>query len=228
MTTSLIVNTCCLGPKARETSNSQGRLKHSQREYALRTWILPDYVRDRHVDELIVAGEFEPPPTDEFRYVHSPSTHFTCVDALAQRQAGFDVSSGDVVIVQHDDHWLDPASRLQFSDGWPSHFAAYDVVVPARWTRLRILSGERLNNGEAWKPLRGFEGVAQEPQTPYVSGHCAVFRRQVLVDVPWGRVPKVHTWDEKFTEQLLAAGVRILWTDSLRVYDVEFGSRPWE
>lgn len=226
MSLTIVLNTCALGPKARETSNSQGRLKHAQREYALRTWILPAYIANPFVKELIVVGEWEPPQHDEYSYVHVPSTYLTCVDALAQRQAGFEASTGEVLVFQHDDHILDSASILQFNCGWPPHFSSAEVLVPSRWTRLRFPLGERLNNGEPQLIIDKHAGQIGESEE-YVSGHCAVYQRDAIVAASWRDVPKRHTWDQEHTRQLVAAGVRIRWEPVLRCEDVEMGSTPW-
>lgn len=191
---SVIVNTACLGDPT--TRNSQQIGLHATRAYALKHWIIPSYLADPHISELIVVGEFE--AGDGYRYIWMPSIHKSCVDALSQRQAGFDAASGDWLVFQHDDHTLAP--------GWQNGLdVRADVLNPTRWR-----AGARLNNGEAdFNPA------------PYISGHCAVYKRRVLETCPWGSVPPQHTWDQAHTAQIRTADFSISWTDAMRVRDVE-------
>ena len=190
---------------------SSGRQPHVQRAYALRNFILPAALADPTFDEVIVVGEWE--PGNGYIYIEVPSVHFSCVDALAQRQAGFERSTGGWVVFQHDDHLLESGERGPVGDAIhvPNSNRA-DVIVPARYTRLRNVNGERLNNGE---------------RKAYVSGHCAIYRREVLERCPWGAVDEVFHWDVVHTSQINMAGYKIEWSDALRCYDCEAGGRPW-
>ena len=222
---SLVINTSAGGPKAAETLSS-GRQSHMQRSFALRNFILPAALADPTFSEVIVVGEWE--PGDDYIYIEVPSEHFSCVDALAQRQAGFERSTGDWIVFQHDDHsmnnyvWDVTHSLLQWI-----HLTEADVLVPARYTRLRNVNGERLFNGA---PITG-PGDASSAVNPfskgYISGHCAIYRREVLEKCPWGDVEKVHTWDIEHTAQIRDAGFMIERSSALKVWDVEAGSRPW-
>jgi hypothetical protein len=175
------------------------------RAYALRNFLIPRYVDEPAIDELIVAGEWE--EGEGYTYVPCPSTYFNCRDALAQRQAGFEASTGDVVIFQHDDHLLESRYQLrqELNDG-------ADVVVPGRWTRLRDPDGEPLNNG----------------YPDYISGHCALYQRAVIERCPWKDVPPEYTWDQAHTQQIRAAEFTIVWARHLTCWDVEMGSTPWQ
>ena len=230
MSISLVINTCAGGPKAAETLSS-GRQSHMQRSFALRNFILPAALADPTFSEVIVVGEWE--PGDDYIYIESPSEHFSCVDALAQRQAGFERSTGDWIVFQHDDHLLDnpivdydEVTALHKVDRIKQKF---DVLVPARYTRLRNVNGERLRNGECTKheKLGCFRCFDERECKSYISGHCAVYRREVLEKCPWGDVEKVHTWDCVHTKQIRGAGFVIEWSSALKVWDVEAGSRPW-
>lgn len=200
---SVVINTCALGAHAGGVLGSDGRtVPHSQRAYVLRNLLLPLYLVDPHIDEVVVAGEWEPGPG--YRYVNIPSRYKSSADALAQRQAGFDASQGDVVVFQHDDHILLPG-------WWAGLDSRADVLVPERWTRLRSPFGEQLNNGAP----------------DYISGHCAIYKRKVLERCPWRAVPAVREWDIKHTEQIVAAGFAVRFTDTLRAWDIEHGATPW-
>ena len=220
MSISLVINTCANGPKAAETLSS-GKQPHAQRAFVLRNFILPAALADPTFDEVIVAGEWE--PGNGYIYIEVPSVHFSCVDALAQRQAGFERSTGDFIMFQHDDHIFDPELAIIDWRGEASREVdialsspEWDVLVPSRYTRLRDVNGERLFNGEAGPDMLG-----------YVSGHCAIYRREVLEKCPWGDVPKQHTWDLAHTAQIRAAGFTIEWSEALRCYDIEGGAKPW-
>lgn len=178
------------------------------RIYALRNWLLPTYAADKNIAELIVVGEWE--PGDGYTYIKCPSVHFSSVDALLQRQKGFEASTGDVVIHSHDDHILAP--------NWANCLdSRADILVPKRYTRLRHPFGEILNNGEP----------TMEDHRGYVSGHLAVYKREVLERCPWNKVPAIRTWDQQHTRQIEEAGYKILRSQTLKAFDVEFGSRPW-
>ena len=197
MTTSLIINTCALG--ALSTLNSSKTAVHAKRAHALRNWLLPSYVTDTFIDEVIVVGEWESGPG--YTYVPVSSAWFDCRDALNQRQIGFEESRGDTLIFQHDDHWWPDFPLMTFAD----------VTIPQRWTRLRSSIPERLNNGE---------------EDDYISGHCAIYKRTVLEVCPWSAVPRVHTWDIEHTRQIREAGFTIKRSDA-RAWDIEEGSTPW-
>lgn len=222
---SLVVNTCAGGVKAAKTLSS-GKQPHAQRSFALRNFILPAALADPKFDEVIVVGEWE--PGNGYIYIEVPSVHFSCVDALAQRQAGFERSTGGFIVFQHDDHILAPdvGRRLQGSS-WVNGGVAGEigVLIPSRYTRLRNVNGERLNNG-APSP-GGPEGNINPYHLGFVSGHCAIYRREVLEKCPWGDVDKVHTWDCAHTRQIRDAGFSIKWSDALCVHDCEAGAKPW-
>ena len=226
---SLVINTCAGGAKAAETLSSGGQ-PHAQRAFALRNFILPAAIADPTFNEVIVVGEWE--PGNGYTYIEVPSKHFSCVDALQQRQVGFEKSRGDVVIFQHDDHILEvwPLDHGYnavevFEEEEPS------VLVPARYTRLRNVNGERLYNGEPDLVFddKGVYAVEflQRQVRGYISGHCAIYRREVLEKCPWGDVSEKFTWDVQHTAQIRAAGFKITWSSALKVWDVEAGSRPW-
>ena len=222
-----MINTCAGGAKAANTLSSGGQ-PHAQRAFALRNFILPAALADPTFDEVIVAGEWE--PGNGYVYIEVPSKHFSCVDALAQRQAGFERSTGDWVMFQHDDHILEDRSAWS----WKMRVdniteAKADVLIPARYTRLRDVNGERLQNGECTKheKLGCFRCFDETECKAYISGHCAIYRREVLEKCPWGDVPERFVWDTEHTEQIRDAGFKIEWSDALRCYDCEMDSKPW-
>lgn len=217
MTISLVLNTCAKGPKAAETKGSGGQT-HERRAFALRNFILPAAIADPTFSEVIVVGEWE--PGNGYIYIEVPSERFSCVDALAQRQAGFERSTGGWIVFQHDDHYVGETWVSELYGGLISSLGVPDVIVPARYTRLRDVNGERLFNGEPQSNVDLFT-------LGYISGHCAIYRREVLEHCAWGAVPKVFDWDVKHTAQIRDAGFKIEWTDALRCYDVESGSKPW-
>ena len=198
-----------------------------QRSFALRNFILPAALADPTFSQVIVVGEWE--PGNGYIYIEVPSERFSCVDALAQRQAGFERSTGDWIVFQHDDHFWDTdyvaLHRLLYTINLSEANDRHDVLVPARYTRLRNVNGERLYNGEPrdqWHP-----SSLRVSEHGYCSGHCAIYRREVLERCPWGNVKKSWTWDVSHTKQIRDAGFKIEWSDALRCYDIEAGGRPW-
>ena len=218
---SLVVNTCALQESMYNTTPAG--VPYNTRTYALRNWILPQYIADPYIDEVIVVGSWE--EGEGYQYIPSPSKYFSCVDALEQRQLGFEASTGDVVIFQHDDHvleneqWIDCRGDSSSDLDCPLQYGV-DVLSPSRYTRLRFMNGERLNNGEP-----GYN--EHVPPGGHLSGHCAIFRREVIERCPWTDAQKVFTWDVSATQNIVTAGFKIVWTDAIRCWDVEEGSTPW-
>ena len=209
---SLVINTCAMEPGPRFSG------KYKDRAYALQNFIIPQYVNDPYIDEIIVVGSWQ--EGDGYKYIPCPSKYFSCVDALEQRQRGFEACEGDVVIFQHDDHVLDIPLKMKTNTRWFSLVNRGDVLSPARYTRLRYPDGERLNAGEPgfneWVPPGG-----------HLNGHCAIFNREVIERCPWTNADKVFTWDVSMTHQIRKAGFEIAWSNMIRCWDIEKGSTPW-
>lgn len=216
MSISVIVNTAARGEKSGTVVSSGGKsgVTHAQRIDLLESRILPRLLHDEDVDEVIVVGEWrEPKEGERFRYVPCPSVQFDCTDALDQRQAGFEASSGRILVFLHDDH-LPDEWFFRLLAGIYDRMNDWQVLVPRRMA-LHNEQWHTLNNGEA-------EG--------YVMGHASVMRRSVVEACPWRRVPKVFTWDVCSTLLLREAKASIRWVKDLVVCDLEaeIGARPWE
>jgi hypothetical protein len=218
MSISLILNTCCLEQPAKPPLSS-GQVTYDLRRYALMNWILPQYIADPYIDEIIVTGAFM--PGEGYTYIESPSEFFSWRDCIQQRQLGFEASKGDVLIFQHDDHVLQNAYRepeyeddcdCELSDLLEGAYWGAHVWSPARYTRLRSVNGERLNNGE---------------KDDYISGHCAIYRREVIETCQWKDVPPSREMDIEHTKQMRAAGFKLVHTDAIKIWDVEAGAKPW-
>ena len=212
---SLIINTCAMEPGPRFSG------KYKDRAYALQNFIIPQYVNDPYIDEIIVVGSWQ--EGEGYKYIPCPSKYFSCVDALEQRQRGFEASTGDIVIFQHDDHVLEKSLEYYWVDGIIYHgmqSGGCDVLSPACYTRLRYPDGERLNAGEPgfneWVPPGG-----------HLNGHCAIFNRDVIERCPGTNADKVFTWDVSMTHQIRKAGFEIAWSNMIRCWDIEKGSTPW-
>ena len=197
---SVVINTCALGPRSREVTGSCSSTPHAARTFALRHFIIPRYVDDPFISEVIVVGEWE--PGEDYTYIPHPSEHFSCVDALSQRQAGFDASSGEIAVFTHDDHIFAADAFSFVAAGFEG-----DVILP---TRLKRTSGgvKVLPNGSA-------EG--------YVSGHASIMKREMATRAPWSEVEKIHTWDLSHTNLLIREGAHVISSPQIRVYDVELG-----
>ena len=203
---SVVVNTCALGPRAAATISATQAAPYAARRFALGNFIIPALIHDPYVAEVIVVGEWT--PGEGYTYVPCPSKFFSSDDAIAQRQAGFEASSGDIIVFQHDDHILHPKAAQQLVSG-----AMYgvDVLVLPRFVRSA--------NGDVSKP----NGGSATP--PYISGHAGAYRREILTRVPWRAVPAIREWDHAQTMLMRGVGARIAWpSDAPRVYDVEVGA----
>ena len=195
---SVIINTCAGGMVDTRSTSGQS---HLMRAYALQNIVIPRYLDDPFIGEVIVVGEWKEGP---YTYIHMPSVYRSAVDALHQRHAAAKIAKGDILIFQHDDHILSYNEDIALAEG-------QDVLCPRRVTFLRNPHGERLNNGE--------EGG-------YITGHFAVYNRDVIDACPWGAVPKVFTWDIEHTAQIREADFTIDWNGPV-VYDIEYGAHPW-
>jgi hypothetical protein len=197
---SVIINSAALGDRSKAVLSSSG-IPHGRRAYLLHSVILPLLRTTPEVSEIVVVGEYA--AGDGYLYVPCPSVAFDCTDALAQRQAGFEASKGDVLVFQHDDHIMDLAS-LETLDRQYTRDDSWDVLVPRRKARSdnEVLE---LNSGDG----------------RYVMGHACVMRRSAVERAPWGQVDKVFTWDVRHTQNLTEAGARIRWVSDLVVWDLE-------
>lgn len=192
---SAIVNTSALGPRAHEITGSRSPTPHAMRAYALRHFIIPSLVN--FCDEVFVVGEWE--DGEGYTYIPVPSVNFNCTDALAQRHAGYLAAKGDLLLFQHDDHWVASLPSVEAP-----------VVSPRRVT------------------IRGGRIVTLANGHPdYICGHVAMYRREVLNLCPWDAVPKVHTWDVEHTKMIHAAGFTPEYDPSWVIEDVEYGASPW-
>ena len=205
MSISLVVTTCCLADHA-ATVFSSGRQPHDFRAYLLRCHLIPQALANPDITEVIIVGEFE--SGAGYRYVEVPSVEKNSIhDSLRKRQAGCDTATGRWIIVQNDDHLLDPT----FTRSFYKHAYA-DVVSPARWTRLRG-APEHLNDGSGQK---------------YINGHTAVYNREVLLRCPWSALPKIFSYDVVHSQMIREAGFDILWPDDVITWDCELGATPWK
>ena len=201
MSLSIIINSVAAAGHAKHKLSSGG-VPYSWRAYALQNFILPRYTNDPNVDEVIVAGNWH--GGEGYKYVPVPDVHHSWADCIAQRQAGFEAATGDVLIFQHDDHWFD-------LDTLPADGFA-DVFSPSRWTFARTTAGEQLNSGFG----------------QYIDGHGALYAREVIERCPWAEVPVVFTMDVEHTKQIRAAGFEIVWDDKFHIYDCEKDATPWK
>lgn len=214
---SLIINTAAGAPHAKHVQSS-GRVPYSWRAYALQNFIIPNYLSDPAIDELIVVGHWH--ADAGYTYIPTEPVHYNWADCIAQRQAGFEAARGDILIFQHDDHLLDsltedfPGDRIYsaFADCPSAESDFPSVISCSRYTCARRARGEALNDGSA---------------NGYIDGHCAIYQREVIERCPWKDVPAVFTMDVAHTQQILAAGFTIAYNTGIAVRDVEYGAEPW-
>lgn len=219
---SVVINSCALGLVAgrRRSSGSQ---PYYERLWLLRNVILPLYTQWRKdvFSEVIVVGEFE--EGEGYTYVPCPSVHHSCVDALAQRQAGFEAlkhPSIPWVLFQHDDHLFDPDNQI----GNPERF---DVLSPSRWTRGRSKDWERLSDG-TFHSGRGMPQRIDWTPLGYLNGHACLMRPGVFRrGFNWTDAEKVFTWDTSVTECLRKIETPMRYAPEIKVYDLERNARPW-
>ena len=204
---SVVINTCALGPRAAETASATNGAVYAARRFALGNFILPAYLNDDFISEVIVVGEWC--EGEGYTYIHSPSRYFSSDDAVAQREAAAKVATGDIIVFQHDDHILHPKAAKELVT---SEMDGADVLVLPRFVRSRL--------GDLAKP----NGSSATP--PYIGGHCAAYTSDAISRVPWRAVPAIREWDQAQTMLMRAAGLNIRWpTNTPRVYDCEVGAQ---
>lgn len=215
----VVVNTCCRGPAGRLYSS--GKQPYMERLWLLRNVTIPLYTKwmPELFRQVIVVGEFE--EGEGYTYVHCPSTYKSCVDALAQRDAGFDAVENTAVqwiLFHHDDHVWDPTNQLLLPE-------TADVLSPSRWTHGRSLEKERLNDGtyHAGRTSQDVLGLG------YLNGHACLMRPHVFRHgFRWSKAEKIFQWDTSVTQVLQRQETRIRYAPELKVWDMERNACPWE
>ena len=207
MRLTVVINTCALGPRATETTSATNGAVYAARRYALGNFILPAYLEDDFISEVVVVGEWC--EGEGYTYIHSPSRYFSSDDATAQREAAAQAATGDIIVFQHDDHILHPKAAKELV---MTEMNGADVLVLPRFVRSRL--------GDLTKP----NGSGATP--PYIGGHCAAYTRDAISRVPWRAVPAIREWDQAQTMLMRASGLKISWpTNTPRVYDCEVGAQ---
>lgn len=207
MNTSLVITTAALADPTL-TPLSSGRQPHRFREYLLKCHILPQAAAMLDIQEVLVVGDFE--DGEGYRYIPVPSVERSSIfDSLRKRQIGCAEAKGNWIIVQNDDHLLDPdfVSRM-----WKYVAADTGVVSPARRTRLRRTAGEALNSGS---------------RDGYINGHTAAYRRDVLQRCPWDNCPRIFSYDVAHTHMIRDAGFDIVFPADVITWDCEYLAEPW-
>jgi len=208
MNIAIVINTCA---GERTAVRSTANQVHEQRGYALEQFILPIWTA-RNVFTVVVGSWHE---GVNYHYLPAGSIYHTAVDALHQRELAYQFCEEnspefDWIVFQHDDHMLDPSDLWSALRWHELSGSQTDIVIPVRKC---IKSGEvvDLNNG----------------YPKYISGHCAIYRPNVLSKCQWREVPKIFTWDIEHTKQITAAGFTFEQDNQLIVRDVEMGATPW-
>lgn len=194
---SYIINTASLNPIAGGQNNPYRANTYGDRADLLHNRIIP--FGTAAFDEVIVAGVYKPPEDGDwdYRYVFVSPFYEDRRDALLQREQGCRLSTGDLLVIGHDDHIPEfTANELDPDGDW-------DILVPKR---KHAITGQRLDNGEARN---------------YMGGHILIMRREVWVSVPWVRVLPLRCWDMPMTRIWREAGFNIEFTDELTCLDLE-------
>lgn len=178
-----------------------------KRESLIDGQILPTLVG---FDEVVVVGAHH--AGDGYRYLHVPDLTKTTSDALVKRDVGTLAAAGDVLAYFSDDHCAGPlfAQELRAFDA--EGIAAWDVLIPSRWTQHPDRGRIRIPNGE---------------ENFYCAGHGGVFRRRVIVDCPWTAQQHGRNWDLIISHAHLRAGYKYLAYPRLQIDDLEPSAQPW-
>lgn len=212
MKISIVINTCAKGASEEPGGydlSSMGK-PYGLRYEVLRNQILPRYSRIPHgPDEIIVAGEFE--PGDDWTYIEAPSEYNDARDALHQRQAGAEVATGNLVVFQHDDHYLRDLFWRNLREN-AVVFETHDLLNPIR---------------ACWRDGSARRHNVNEGCPDYISGHFVVMTREALETVPWKDVSteKVN-WDQSHTDLCDDRLYRWAKAPMLVAFDVEIGEMP--
>ena len=208
MTLSCVVCTIAGAPDAGERGNiySVG-LPYAARGWALRNLTLP-WLSRMGFKELIVTGQWEQGPG--YHYIKVPEVYRNIGDLLLQRQAGYDLSTGDWVLYLNDDTIWDPSNPL------PADLEC-QVLSPSRWSRAATPYGSPLNDGS----------MASSPynEEDYVHFHATLVRREVTQRIPWVTLPPEPGVDVLFSMRLNYEGIPWRHAPEYKVWDIELGAR---
>lgn len=207
MKVSLVINSASLDRVGRRANNPHRHAGYVDRADLLRDVILPS-AKISGFDEILVVGVFE--EGEGYQYIPMNPRYRDRRDALYQRDLGFRHSTGDVVVFCHDDHKPSDgfATKLRTIEG------DWDILVPKR---THHITGEELNNGH-----EKFAEADGRRSGVYMGGHCCVFRRWVIAEVPWTTV-NTEFWDVVLTGKWKDAGARMEFTDVVSHVDLEAG-----
>jgi hypothetical protein len=174
---------------------------------------LPEVVRsaqEQEPDELVVIGD-RLRTFGDLRVLNVEPLTRTTIDALVKRDVGFVATTSRFICYLADDHRLGPNFVKHFRERYADR-DDWDLLAPQRFT----VRGQQIFNLNVGKDLH------------YIGGHCGIYRRSILRQVPWSASRHHPNWDVWHSHDLVKAGGKLVYTDiDLAIEDIEPGARPW-
>lgn len=212
---SYIITTCCGDPRVQDQSTPDREKTMNDRVDFLIDDILP---AAQWADQVIVAGRCDPVVKWEwpsFDYIEIPPLRRWRTEAGHIREIASRYAIGDILVYTPDDHKLD----VQFTTILRTELALdkkWDVISPMR---IHGKTGEELNNGH--EKFAKSDG-RPNPLEAYMGWHGNILRRHAWAQVPWDfQGVEVDYQDIPMTRAWIKAGLSLMWTDKLKIYDIE-------
>jgi hypothetical protein len=174
---------------------------------------LPEVVRsvqEQEPDEILVVGDRLKVYGDTVRALNVEPLTRTTIDALVKRDVGTVATRSWNLCFLADDHRIGPNFVKHFRERYADR--EWDLLAPQRFT----VRGQQIFNLNVGKDLH------------YIGGHCGIYRRSILRQVPWSSSRHHPNWDVWHSHDLVKAGGKLVYSDiDLAIEDIEPGAKPW-
>jgi hypothetical protein len=162
-------------------------------------------------DEIVVVGDYH--SGEGWRHLPFRPVFGNTIDALWKRDVGTVATSSDYIVYLCDDHRLHPDFSKDLAKVLSEN--PKNVFAPARFC-IRNKKHIGLNMG-----------FHADPDRAYIGGHCGIFPRSAIQQVPWGISPLHANWDYLHSRALLGHGfILCFFHDACFIEDIE-GGTPW-
>lgn len=176
------------------------------RRELLDSLVMPSVV-GQSFEEIVVVGDYHSGPG--YRHLPFPPLTGSTIDGQFKRDMGTLATSAEYCVYLCDDHRLDLDFCCNLRAYLPD-LGAGSIGVPTRFTQ------------------RGDEIIGLNMGVPgYCGGHCGVFHRTAIQQVPWALAPWHPNWDFYHSRILIERGYQLIELPDCRIEDVDPTGEPW-